>query len=545
MPHFLEYLLPALNKYSSRTLLKLFTGTPGAPSWKSVTYQMFIDDLERVAAHWIEPLKEAGLQPQDVIGLWITGEKYTDLIHLYALARIGYVPQMLNKAMATLHDAVPSVLSMTQGKAILYDPFFSSAIASLPYKCIALVNDLNLLPLLGDRKLPAIPDVPDDALGVIFHTSGTTGGRPKPVPETHKWLRCQAQVQWPAIWQGGDDVQGVVNNLGSFANVGSATTVSYLGWSGQCLVQTSKPDIDANEFMALIAEAGMNWAFLYAPWLSKLINIAKTDEKVLAALKGLVEVTYTGAALNPSDEAWLVENGVKATAMYATTESGCCLVSDVNNTAALPSMHIIKGINVKLIPATSSKKEVLDGDAASRLQGGKLFDLFVPADAPNCPHPTIRNRPDGHITGDLFEETAPGMYAFRGRNDDWIRTGKHYSFCDTKSIEDNILHVCSDLVGNCVVAGHYKPGIVLFVEPLFVDPSDNDAVVILKEQILERHAPFNTNAFIHERLQSKLQIVVVHRGTLPRTTEKGNIRRKAAEDEHAEILDTIYAQLKV
>jgi hypothetical protein len=70
MPHFLEYLLPALNKYSSRTLLKMFTGTPKAPSWESVTYQTFIDDLERVAAYWIEPLKKAGLQSQDVIGLW-------------------------------------------------------------------------------------------------------------------------------------------------------------------------------------------------------------------------------------------------------------------------------------------------------------------------------------------------------------------------------------------------------------------------------------------------------------------------------------------
>lgn len=77
MPHFLEYLLPALNKYSSRTLLKLFTGTPKAPSWKSVTYQTFIDDLERVAAYWIEPLKEAGLQPQDVIGLWYANSSLT------------------------------------------------------------------------------------------------------------------------------------------------------------------------------------------------------------------------------------------------------------------------------------------------------------------------------------------------------------------------------------------------------------------------------------------------------------------------------------
>jgi hypothetical protein len=73
-------------------------------------------------------------------------------------------------------------------------------------------------------------------------------------------------------------------------------------------------------------------------------------------------------------------------------------------------------------------------------------------------------------------------------------------------------------VGNCVVAGHYKPAIVLFVEPLSVDPSHGNAVGILKEQILARHAPFNASAFIHERLQSKVQIVAVPRGTLPRTT---------------------------
>jgi hypothetical protein len=73
-------------------------------------------------------------------------------------------------------------------------------------------------------------------------------------------------------------------------------------------------------------------------------------------------------------------------------------------------------------------------------------------------------------------------------------------------------------VGNCVVTGHYKPGIVLFIEPLFVDPSDGGAVEMLKEQILERHAPFNGGAFEHEQLQSKVQIVAVPQGTLPRTT---------------------------
>jgi len=92
--------------------------------------------------------------------------------------------------------------------------------------------------------------------------------------------------------------------------------------------------------------------------------------------------------------------------------------------------------------------------------------------------------------------------------------------------------------------GHYKPGIVLLVEPSSADPADEAAMLDLKEEILKRHAPFNSRLFIHERINGSYQIVTVPRGTLPRTMEKGNIRRKATEDQHAERLEKIYAQLK-
>ena len=42
-----------------------------------------------------------------------------------------------------------------------------------------------------------------------------------------------------------------------------------------------------------------------------------------------------------------------------------------------------------------------------------LYNFFIPADSPTCPHASIRNRPDGHVTGDLFEEVHPGCFAFR------------------------------------------------------------------------------------------------------------------------------------
>jgi hypothetical protein len=96
-------------------------------------------------------------------------------------------------------------------------------------------------------------------------------------------------------------------------------------------------------------------------------------------------------------------------------------------------MRVIPGIECSFIP-TGSVKEDLDSVHDNKFQGGQLYDLFVPASAGNCPYPTFRNRPNGHISGDIFEEVQPGYYAFRGRNDDWIRTGKTLSFCDTKYV---------------------------------------------------------------------------------------------------------------
>lgn len=152
----------------------------------------------------------------------ITGEHYSDLVHLYAISRIGFIPQMLNKAMAVSGEPViKDLLSLTNGKTVIYDPFFKDFVNDIPVPCLEIPDLTSVTPL--SCTLPDVPKVRDDEVGMIFHTSGTTSGKPKPVPETHKWLRCQAQVQWPAIYQG-NCVQAVVNNLGSFANVGSATS---------------------------------------------------------------------------------------------------------------------------------------------------------------------------------------------------------------------------------------------------------------------------------------------------------------------------------
>ena len=106
-----------------------------------------------------------------------------------------------------------------------------------------------------------------------------------------------------------------------------------------------------------------------------------------------------------------------------------------------------------------------------------------------------------------------------------------------RSIEDNVRATCGELVFECVVVGNGRPSPALFVEAsekCTMDPEE------LKEEIIRRTSEFHSRQFIHERITSTTHVVVVERGTLPRTTPKGNIRRKVVEDQYRELLDEIY-----
>ncbi|KAJ7738147.1 acetyl-CoA synthetase-like protein [Mycena metata] len=542
MAHFLTDVLEAFKKHPDLAIFKrlVLSDEREHKNWVSISYAECQNDIERAARHWHAALSAQGVASSDVVGLWLTGRHYADLLQIYGISRAGFVPQVFSVGFSSV-DVVDELLRACNGKVLLYDPSFSDAVAAVgvPHLIIPAVNEMHVDN--SRQPLPPLPEVKEDDMGMIFHTSGTTSGRPKPIPETHRWLKGQ-QMHWKGVTQGHfPEGQDVYNQLGSFAHLGSATLISHLSVWGQCAVQTSRADFDVEEFLALVKAAGLNRVFLYAPWLSRLIKFAKADPVVLETLQKMRQIIYTGASINPDDEAWMVAKDLPVTLLYATTEACLCLISHISEKDHLPAMRIISSVECEFIPTTQhiDASELTEGKVGS--EETQLYELFIPAHSRNCPHPSVRNRPpEGHVTGDLFEEVTPGRYVFRGRNDDWIRTGKQICFCDTKSIEDNVLSVCSNLVRNCTVVGHNKPHIVLFVEPV-VQPTSEADIAELRAQILELTAPFRERLFVHERIAAAEHIVVVPSGSLSRTKEKGNIRRKAVEDEFAEVLKSIYA----
>ena len=75
---------------------------------------------------------------------------------------------------------------------------------------------------------------------------------------------------------------------------------------------------------------------------------------------------------------------------------------------------------------------------------------------------------------------------------------------------------------------------------MFIEPKTDMSPAKLKREILRRTRQFHARRYLHERITSSDMIVVVGKGSLPRTATKGNIRRKATEEAYKATLDKIF-----
>ena len=330
---------------------------------------------------------------------------------------------------------------------------------------------------------------------------------------------------------------------------------------GSCTVQPSSLPFPSAELLDMIHRCGLNRLNQFASFLGAHLRAARTDPKLLAALQSLDELLYTGLALNPDEEAWAHEKGILIKNCFGSTEVGAMMLSRGGRGADAGHLQAIEGTEYAFVPVTpsssSSSSPTASSSSTPESETGyvnanqRLLELVILAHSGDCPHPSLRG-PDGHYrTGDLFLEVAPGRYASRGRDDDWIKSSNALR-CDTRAIEDNVRATCTDLVAACVVVGNGRPSPALFVEPksdgLLAggDASDGeddtgaDVEARLKAAVIRRTRHFHARRYVHERIVDPAFVVVVPPGTLPRTATKGNIRRRAVEEQFRAALDRIY-----
>lgn len=299
---------------------------------------------------------------------------------------------------------------------------------------------------------------------------------------------------------------------------------------GSCTIQPTKIAFSPEELTDMITRCGLNRLNQFATFLSTQLRSSRSDPKLLHLLQGLDDILYSGLPLPQEDEKWALDHGLRLTNLFGNTECGAMLLTVVSPDSGRRFLQPIPGTRYGFFPISSSQSS----GTAHENANSQLVELVILSESDDCPDPSLRAA-DGHYhTGDLFIEAEPGMYVSRGRDDDWIKSQNSLR-CDTKAIEDNVRSLCAALIEECIVVGNGRPSPALFVEPKTDMPAE-----VLKKTIIRKTRAFHARRYLHERITSTEFVFVVPKGTLPRTATKGNVRRKAVEDQFKVELDAVF-----
>ncbi|KAI1793885.1 acetyl-CoA synthetase-like protein [Ganoderma leucocontextum] len=513
------------------------TDRTAVEEWVSISYQQFLLDVERSARHWGRALAAHALPSRSIVGLWLGGSTYLDVLHVYGIARAGYIPQLFSLRLPN-PDVVYELLHRAGARALVFDPAFASIIVDCPTPA-ELATDLRSVDV-SDAPLPPlwVPSQGDDIV-MIYHTSGSTSGSPKLVPCSADWVNATVQKAAHVTRPHRSDRQDVTVWIGSLSHIGQTFMLMGFLQHGSCTIQPTQLPFSSNELLDMVHRCGLNRLNQFASFLGTHLRNARSNPALLAALASLDELLYTGLPLAVEEEAWSYANGILIKNCFGSTEVGAMMLSVGGRGKDAAQLQVIEGTVYEFRPVTPAP----DADDAKTAESEtgyvnanqRLHELVILAHSGDCPHPSLRGADGDYHTGDLFLEVAPGRYVSRGRDDDWIKSATALR-CDTKAIEENVLETCADLVAACIVVGNGRPSPTLFVEP----KGDLDAEKLTRD-IIRRTRHFHSRRYVHERIVSTAFVVVVPAGTLPRTATKGNIRRRAVEEKFKEELDTIYA----
>jgi len=494
--------------------------------WHSITYRQFRIDVELFAQHWSRTLAQSGVALGSVVGLWIGGYTYTDVLQIYGMSRAGFIPQLFSLRLPN-PEVIYELLSKAGAKALVYESAFEPVLRDCPVPSHLAVGaeDIDV----SGHPLPELARAQPEDIAFFFHTSGSSGGSPKLVPCSYRWLDATVMKSKQTCVPQNSERQDVTVWMGSMCHIGQTFMLIGSLQHGSCVIQPTQISFSSEELFAMVHRCGLNRLNQFAAFLASHLRASRQDHKLLSLLLSLDEVLYSGMPLAREEEEWAYRNGIKLRNLFGSTEAGATLMSVGGSDGNAALLVPLAGTAYRFVP--------IGGEAeaeAAHQSTARMLEFVILAESPDCPDVSLRHA-DGHFhTGDLFQ-VLPGGVISHGRADDWIKSENGLR-CDTKSIEDNARMMCENLIGDCIVVGSGRPSPVLFVEPSTdMDPEK------LKKEIIRKTRQFHSRRYLHERITSTTRVVIVPPKTLPRTLTKGNIRRKAVEEAYQDQLDAIFA----
>ncbi|KZP27573.1 acetyl-CoA synthetase-like protein [Athelia psychrophila] len=532
-----------------RALADRVASTPDAPvfklpdllkpgNWVDVPYSQFQTNIHHMAKFWNSKLTSRGIAMGSVIGVWIRGFTYPDVITIFALSRAGFIPQMMPFEMPNSTLAL-SLLAKTDAQAIVHSSEKTEAILDTGTK-LHRFEDVNFAHVLevdvAHIPLPVLPEAKPESIVWLYHTSGSVSGIPKVVPIMNKWLASIEHKSGKTFPRNGlpGESQDTWNWIGPQCQHCAMLIVlavfQHVLAIGGCVVQPSRYDCKPTELVEMIENAGVTRMFQFGMTVKEYFEFAKSgvpEPRLLGALKGLRQVTYSGMALPKEWEDWAYAQGIPLTTVFGSTEAGEMLTSSFGDR------------RLEVLDATKYEFSPADITSVGGHEYASLLEFRILPDSPDVPHPSLCDADGGWRSGDLFEELEPGKYLFRGRDDDWLQSFWAEKI-DTKAIEENVYETCPDLVNKCTVVGDSRPFPALFIEGKNAE-EDADA---LRSKVLERISEFQHNLYLHERITNVNMIKVVPANSLTRS-RKGGVRRRAVEEQFKEEIEAMYASVNV
>ncbi|KAL1793095.1 hypothetical protein ACET3X_008077 [Alternaria dauci] len=379
------------------------------------------------------------------------------------------------------------------------------------FKVIQTSPETSIEPLQVDER----------SIAYLHHTSGTSSGLPKPIPQSHR----------AAI--------GVLPHLPRIPSIASFTTTPlYHGgiadlfrcWTSNAMIwlfPSKDVPITARNICSCL-EVANSYATTeglpivkYFSSVPYVLQMMEADEKGLQLLQGMDIVGVGGAALPAEVGDRLVKNRVNLISRFGSAECGFIL-SSYHNFASDNDWQYLRNYNPPRLIEFEERE-------------GHLAELIIKL---GWPHMAKQNRPDGSFaTADLFapHPTIKDAWLYHSRADSQLTliTGKKF---DPAPLEDAI--ATSPYLDDVLIFGNNRPfpGALLLRSEQASNMSDQELLKSIKSQVEK----LNSESQDHARIPFDMLIPLAHQDLPLEKSSKGTIIRRAAESRFEDIINSAY-----
>ncbi|KAF1845630.1 uncharacterized protein K460DRAFT_111842 [Cucurbitaria berberidis CBS 394.84] len=365
------------------------------------------------------------------------------------------------------------------------------------------------------------PQIDETAIAYLHHTSGTSSGLPKPIPQSHR-AAIGVLPQLPKI-PGIASFTTTPLYHGGIADLFRCWTSSSLIWlfPGKDIPITAQNICKCLNVAKSYSGTDVLPQVKYFSSVPYVLQMMEADESGLQALQQMEIVGVGGAALPTDIGNRLVNKGVNLISRFGSAECGFIL-SSYRDFSADGDWQYLRNYNPpKLL------------DFEPREDG--LAELVI---RPGWPHMAKHNRPDGAFaTADLFapHETIENAWLYHSRADSQLTliTGKKF---DPAPLEDYI--ATSLHLDDVLIFGNNRPfpGALLLRSEQSSGVSDQELLLAIRP-VIEK---LNLENQDHARIPFNMLVPLPHQNQPLEKSSKGTIIRRAAESRFEEEIERAY-----